>query len=116
MFCLLFSIIIAILAIVLLYLFIDFTKPVKISLYSTNSNNIPKDILIEFQGRIDKLSFNKKSVSIKICDNNCLTTIANKDLEILDILSEGDLVKVRGTTKSYYQGIIVYAQEINYLG
>ncbi len=112
----LFAVSIAILSIILLFVFIDSTKPIKISLYSTDSSKIPRNSLIEFQGKINKLTFNEKTVSIKVCDNNCLTVVANNNLEILNILSEGDLIKIKGTTKSYYQGIVVYAQEINHLG
>ncbi|MFA5382024.1 MAG: hypothetical protein WC356_02580 [Candidatus Micrarchaeia archaeon] len=108
------AIFIAVLSILLLYQFIEFTKPIQISLYS--NNEIPKDSLIEFQGRIQSMNFNEKTTSIKVCDTNCLTVNANNNLNVLKILSEGDLIKVKGTTKTYYQGIIVYAQEINYLG
>ncbi|MCC7552312.1 hypothetical protein KO317_01440 [Candidatus Micrarchaeota archaeon] len=105
---------IAVLSIVLLFIFINTTIATQISLYSTPTNKIPRDTLIEFQGTIEKITFNEKTVSLRICDGNCLTVICQNDLEILKILSEKDFVKVIGVTKSYYQGITVYANEITY--
>lgn len=106
---------ISIISIILLGIFIETTDAIQVSLYSTKPNNIPKNKLIEFQGTINKMTFNEKTTSIQVCDINCLTVICQNDLKSLNILSEGDFVKVKGVTKSYYQSTIVYAKEILYI-
>ena len=108
------AIFMAVASIIALNFSINSIQPEHISLFL--SQDIPKNTLVEFTGEIESIKYNEKSVTLKVCDSNCLTTIVDKDASALSILSEGDWINVVGTTKSYYKGIVVYAQEINYVG